>query len=193
MWCILFCTSSCCFDSSTYLLMVIFTSLQQTSYNLWFSSLFFSSDEFVYLDGTKATSSFMCNQSCVLHFPLIVHALQVFHVVSLFSSSSSYLWLSSQVYNNLLTISDFPPSSSVLMNLFTLMERKQLHLLCAISHLYSTSPVKVHALQVFHVASLFSSLFCNLFLFQFSFFLFSLFFVVSLVMVFYSFMFCWFG
>ncbi len=89
--------------------------------------------------------------------PVKVRALQVFHFVSLFSSSSSYLWLSSRVYNNLLTTSDFRPSSSVLMNLFTLMECNELHLLCAISHVYSTSPVKVHALQVFHVVSLFSS------------------------------------
>jgi hypothetical protein len=77
------------------------------------------------------------------------------HICSCFSSS--YVWFSSQIYNNLLTISDFPPSSSVLMNLFTLMERKQFHLSCAISLVYSTSPVKVRALQVFHFVSLFSS------------------------------------
>jgi hypothetical protein len=59
------------------------------------------------------------------------------HICSCFSSS--YVWLSSQVYNNLLTISDFPPSSSVLMNLFTLMEHKQFHLSCASSLVYSTS------------------------------------------------------
>ncbi len=110
----------------------------------------------------------MCNQSCVLHFPLKVHALQVFHFVSLFSSSSSYLWLSSRVYNNLLTTSDFPPSSSVLMNLFTLKLITFHHLLCAIRHVYSTSPVKVHALQVFHVVSLFSS--SSVICFFFSFF-----------------------
>jgi len=76
----------------------------------------------------------VCDVYCfvLLHVVLIPQ-----HICSCFSSS--YVWLSSQVYNNLLRISDFPPSSSVLMNLFTLMEHKQLHLSCAISLVYSTS------------------------------------------------------
>ncbi len=64
---------------------------------------------------------------------------------------------------------------------------------CVLSVMCTPLPCKSTCSSSFPCCFSLFFLFCNLFLFQFSFFLFSLFFLVSLVVVFYSFMFCWFG